>query len=146
MVYRVLHPLIAAARERKFLAMGWPECCPGYAELMPNAEGKRLWKKFKECTIAELEQLREFHTREATKRLVKHGDDPTRYMATTIAEHIYRATSYAAEYMSRMGISGEDPADWPFPVATIEAINDLNMQQIIDGTDQPLEEPTDGET
>lgn len=92
-------------------AMDWPEKVPAFVDL-PGADGRELYYRYQETTIALCEQGVEYHARRA-RGLLSSGRY-SRRKATAAARHILMARILRCRYIELTGQNDSTEDDMPF--------------------------------
>lgn len=98
--------------------MKWPECVPGFVEFKRGK--KELWKRFPETTVADCEQIGEYHIREAQRHIVRWMENGRLGTMRRAARHIFMARALRCRYFTLMGIENSTEAELPFPQLSAE--------------------------
>ena len=114
MTWAQLSREIALEAERQQDLMGWPERVPAYAEI-PDANGKIFFHHWRDLTVADCEQLVEFHTRKARRAIDLWMERKTARSLRNAGWNIIRARLYRCQYFSLIGKTDSTEHDMPFP-------------------------------
>ncbi|MFH1918787.1 MAG: hypothetical protein ABIP48_02725 [Planctomycetota bacterium] len=98
-----------------------------YAEI--HRPGKpSVWREFVRLTIADCEQLVEYHTRRARKAIARLEITGSTRSTRTAADHVYRARLYRWRYHEMIG-NEPGEADMPFPLLSEEEAAALAVEE-----------------
>jgi len=93
--------------------MGWPDRVPAWVEV-PHADGRILWHRYQDLTIALCLQAREHQERKAKRALERMVYRPSATTLRRIAHHVVRARLYACTYIQLVGQQDSAEDDMPF--------------------------------
>lgn len=119
-------------------AFDWPDMVPKYAFLPPDCQRVKL---FRELTVAECEQLVEFHVRQAIKHAAAWNESihspfgvfhayRRRVLRDAAAESIVLARLFRCQSFTLQGVEQSSEADMPFPYFALP-ISDEEMEAML---------------
>jgi hypothetical protein len=106
--------IVAAVVEHE-RRMDYPDFVPTYAEV-PHPDGVTRFKHRHSLTVADCEQLVEFHTRRARSAITTWDRTRSRQAAGKAGKNILYARLYRCLYMTLTGVVEVNEADMPFPI------------------------------